>query len=309
MYENDEFDHQSLDELAQDIVSDAMSATFIDSAERSDDPKLSESAHDTIRGFLVERIVDAARSHAEEHELANEDFREIAWDGVEIVDALRHCVRTARDTWDPNFWEHKRKLLDDVRKNHSPDIDYIGTEEVASQYLDLPYRCTEIERLIIDMLIAAETQHYFEEMVMPRSSDLKWLPARSPLHKWHVFPVYLITLIVSGTILLGAAWLLFQTGIGFAEWIGIALMVLYVVLFALSTFSLPFEWVKQSKSRNKVYSIMKKMLSTYSEMNTYGPISAKRLREVIDQGANIGIAWPTSLYAIIDDNLARSGRL
>jgi hypothetical protein len=51
------------------------------------------------------------------------------------------------------------------------------------------------------------------------------------------------------------------------------------------------------------------MLYCYGELNSNGPISARRLLERLKSASEKGVVWPAPLYALIDDVMARTGRL
>ncbi len=187
-------------------------------------------------------------------------------------------------------------------------------ESSASAYLALPYRAPLLERTLIDVLIALEMYSYGEEMLSPRPTYLRWLPARSPLHQSHALVSYLSTVFWNGLILLGLAYLAMNLfaplfGTTAANWISGFSIGLFLLSFILGTLFLPFNWRQQSKGRRKVRELMMAMVRAYAELGSEGSLSTKRVREVVSKAADIGVVWPGPLYAILDDNLAKTGRL
>ena len=51
------------------------------------------------------------------------------------------------------------------------------------------------------------------------------------------------------------------------------------------------------------------MDQTYSELPPGVAVSTRRLREAASMAADAGVVWPAPLYAMLDDNIARTGRL
>jgi hypothetical protein len=85
---------------------------------------------------------------------------------VELVQELRDAVLGLdKENYQKpekmlNFWSSHRQPFVEVKESGPPDIDRRALEHAADQYLRLPYRCAEFERLIIDMLAAAEMYAY-----------------------------------------------------------------------------------------------------------------------------------------------------
>jgi hypothetical protein len=64
----------------------------------------------------------------------------------------------------------------------------------------------------------------------------------------------------------------------------------------------------QSRARRKVISLMELMIGVYSELQPNGATSALRVRQRVEQAAAEGVVWPSTLFALLDDIIARSGR-
>jgi len=92
-------------------------------------------------------------------------------------------------------------------------------------------------------------------------------------------------------------------------WIAGTFVVLFFLDLLVSTVFLPFAWRNQRRSKRKVRDLMIAMPHTYGELNGDGQASTRRLREVAVKAADQGVVWPKPLFLILDDNIARAGRI
>jgi hypothetical protein len=97
-------------------------------------------------------------------------------------------------------------------------------------------------------------------------------------------------------------------GDGWSIGIGLSLIGILVLLSAISAMALPFAWRNQVKARTKVAELMADMLSTYKELRSDGLVSAHRIHELATQSSAKGVAWPSSLYTLLEDIQKRDGR-
>lgn len=117
-----------------------------------------------------------------------------------------------------------------------------------------------------------------------------------------------------GVILLGLAFLVGTYGphiIGdtASMWIAGILAGLFVLDLVIATITLPFAWRHQRKGKKQVRDLMVAMAHTYGELSGSGDVSTRRLREVAGKAADAGVVWPKPLFLILDDNIARLGRI
>ena len=77
----------------------------------------------------------------------------------------------------------------------------------------------------------------------------------------------------------------------------------------MSTIFLPWSWRHQYKVRREVIEKLRMMDQTYSERPPGVAVSTRRLREAASMAADAGVVWSAPLYAMLDDNIARTGRL
>jgi hypothetical protein len=160
--------------------------------------------------------------------------------------------------------------------------------------------------MLIDVLVAMELYAFLFQILMSVPWFLRWLPINSQIQQKHVVRRYIGGQVFSAVVCLGGAWLASN-----AAWYTAAnaLVSMFFTCFALYTVILPFAWRQQAKSRSNIPKIIEAMIRTYSELDSDGVVSARRVREVATKAADIGVAWPGPLFAILDDIIARTGRL
>jgi hypothetical protein len=58
-----------------------------------------------------------------------------------------------------------------------------------------------------------------------------------------------------------------------------------------------------------VRKLIEAMLTTYTGLDGDGTVSSRRIREVAAKAGDAGVVWPAPLFALLDDNIGRSGGL
>lgn len=81
----------------------------------------------------------------------------------------------------------------------------------------------------------------------------------------------------------------------------------YPKLMATSRFAKMLIGLSHPSTRERQLAMS--MLETYYELDAQGPISAIRVRELAVKSANLGVAWPPALFALLDDIVGRTGRM
>jgi hypothetical protein len=280
-----------------------------------DKDKQSEEDLKIQRGWSVMRtllndVTTAAKNHALQTGVDVEDFDHLAGAGCSIVLDFQHAL--LKDPWDPdlkrrlNFWRHENDPLALVRAGKKPLFDRSSIESAASEYLKLPYQSERLERTLVDVLVAMELYAFLDEMLGHLPWFLRWMPTKSPLRQKHAVRQYIGALISSVVLYGGGAWLASNYAWNTTATVLVSLVLISLVL---STIHLPFAWRHQSKSRKFVRECIMAMSQTYSELGSDGVISARRIRESATKAADAGVVWPGPLFAILDDNIARTGRL
>ena len=180
-------------------------------------------------------------------------------------------------------------------------------EQLAADYLDLPFRIPSFERILVDVLVALEVFAFGKEMYTRVPAYLRWLPVMSPLQQKHVLRSYVGGRVLDCLVLLWPAYLADKylphwIGTTPAAWVAGVLFALFCLSFGLSTLWLPFGWWNQRKARGNVREMMKGMIDAYAELGSGGPVSTRRVLEVVTKAADKGVVWPGPLFAVLDDN-------
>jgi hypothetical protein len=277
----------------------------------------------SLRKSLVQDVAQAALQHCVATEQDTYAYSNLAGDGIGIVNSLEYALtenkkfdfsENAKREFNWNFWRHDDRPHFLIRQKKFQYMDRYGVEEAATTYLALPYRAPYLERILVDLLIALEMYGYCKEMLEKLPIGWRWVPSRSPLTQKHVIRQYIGGWFWSGLILLGPAYLAGNFGPGlFGETASMWIAGIFVVLFLLdrgfSTFMLPFAWRNQWKARKLTRELMIAMAHTYGELSGDGQVSTRRLREVAAKAADQGVVWPKPLFLMLDDNIARLGRI
>jgi hypothetical protein len=289
--------------------------------ESADDALCAKRHAYSLRRALVEDVTMAAARHAENVGANAAQFDWTARQGFDVIDELSMALVVGSlgadfdhpSNW--NFWEHKRKPAPLIMLGEIPHMNRELIEQAASNYLKLPYRAPALERILVDVLIALEMFAYGEQMVRPVPRIVRaFFRPSSPLQERHVFLAHLIHMFWAAILLLGLALLAGSylrpfTGDTAADWTASICVGLFVILFVFDTLTLPLRWRYQSRGRGEVRKLILAMTHTYSELDSSGAVSSRRVREVAAKAAEMGVVWPGALFAVLDDNAARTGVL
>lgn len=245
-------------------------------------------------------------------------FETLLWHGFSVVQNLPWAVQHYQQPEDEKkklkLWSHRIQPLYDVQSKKTPYLSRSDIESAVGGYLALPYRAEHIDRLFADVLVALELYQFCDEMINEEVIPVLG-PPRSPLKEAHPFVDYLKNMF---------NYFLFWTGVGGIvfvlhqfrllsdgwAWSGyITCVMLYLLGLALTTAFLPLAWHWHTKKVKRVKFIIAEMLGCYSELASDGPVSARHLLERLRGAADKGVVWPAPLYALLDDVMARTGRL
>jgi hypothetical protein len=250
------------------------------------------------------RALNAISRAALEHARASDaplsggknSFEELLEGGFDAVpDRLRRGLQPHDQPDDEKrelkLWSHRHAPVYDTKRNKTPSFQRSEIESAVGDYLALPYRDTQIDRLIADILIAMELYGFSDET---SHSDYDTLMFILSGQKWKVQLTELLLLV-------GLVFLLQRLNLISDRWAGLG----YIMAVVLSQIGFLARWRKRAAAN----ALIKEMLYCYAELNSDGPISARRLRERLEAAAEKGVVWPAPLYALIDDVLTRTGRL
>jgi hypothetical protein len=245
----------------------------------------------------------------------SEDLFTPLYNGGRFIDDLRYALNAERPdlhVYDLNaLWHHRAQALYDLRKKQTPYMSRPDVESAVARYLDLPFRWQQMDRTLVDVLVALQLFAFGNEML--NAPSIPGLPSPSPV-KRHPF----LELIVSNAftaLFLAVIWLALR---GFsaihlfpADWVGGATAILgglFALGLAYSILMLPVRWWWVFKQRGRIAKLLEAMANVYAELNSSGPISARHITQRAQSAADQGVVWPAPLFALLDDIGARGGR-
>ncbi len=291
--------------------------------ESPDEATLKMQRNLSLRKALVQDVAQAALQYCATTGDDHFHYSDLAGDGIGIINSLEYALTESKNfdfsekakrelNW--NFWKHDDQPHLRITQQKFPYMDRYSIEDAATSYLALPYRAPRLERTLVDLLIALELYAYCKEMLEKPPMGFRWLNTRAPLTQKHVLRSYIGGWFTSGLILLGPTYLAVNFGprlIGetASMWIAGTFSVLFLLDRRFSTVMLPFAWHAQYKARKQTRDIMMAMAHTYGELSGDGDVSTRRLREVAVKAADQGAVWPKPLFLLLDDNVARAGRI
>jgi hypothetical protein len=311
-------DRQAFEEARRNMIERALYV-----GRNPDEAALKLKRNYSLRKSLVQDLTQSALEHARLNGLDVHAYQDLASQGLGIVNGLEYSLtenkrfdfsENAKPVLNWNFWKHDDHPHFRIQRKNFPYMDRYGIEQAATEYLELPYRAPYLERIIVDLLIGLELYAFSKEMLEKPPLGARWLNARAPLTQKHVLRRYIGGQFWGAVVFLGLAYLVGTYGPGLigetaSAWIAGAFVVLFILDFGFSTVMLPFNWRNQQKARRKVRDLMIAMAHTYGELSGDGQVSTRRLREVAAKAADQGVVWPKPLFLMLDDNIARSGRI
>lgn len=300
-------DQRSLNEMVRNAIDDQFRLP------KDADAKLRSASNYNLLRYLLTEITKAAVTYAVQHDLSEDEFEySLLAEAIDIVRDIQYALVTDPHNGDAKnwkFWKHEDFIIQRIKNKDVPRIDRFQLESAATRYLDSPLRTKAIDRVLIDSLVAMEVFAFGDEMLNPEQFFKV-----SPLKTWHVFWTYLFgqagNLFLFGIIVAVVVWLrsqsvLADTTTGWA--IGIV-VVIFLLMFALATLSLPGLWMGQRAERKKIINLLGGMVGLYNELKSDGAISAPHIRQRAQMIAAEGAVWPAPLFAVLDDVVARTGR-
>jgi len=201
------------------------------------------------------------------------------------------------------IWNHINSPLQDSKNPRGQRPYREMVESVTEEYLNLPFRCQAVERLIIDILLATEISAYIQETINAPSIPIISSSTfrKRPILEWF-----------AGLILNAAFWGLAALGLfGLSRihlfpnsWLPFAygaFILLWTLSFVLSTILLPKNWWNNRKAKLEIVRLFELMTSVYAEMKSSGPISAKHIEQRARAASEGGVGWPAPLFVLLDD--------
>jgi hypothetical protein len=138
-------------------------------------------------------------------------------------------------------------------------------------------------------------------------------PPSSPIFQRHPLTVFFVELVVVAVglaIIVGCAvaaeGLIGSNAVVIVSMIG---AVAALGLIGIALVRLPLQWRHQRTQKARVVSLINAMIETYHQLPAEGMISTRRVREVAQKACDNGVGWPGPLFALLDDNIQRDGKL
>ncbi|HEY0414470.1 MAG TPA: hypothetical protein VGD66_15150 [Allosphingosinicella sp.] len=265
-----------------------MAATW--STHKDEQVQRHELVKDRFWGRLVtETARAAAAASADEHE--REDNIRC---GLDVVEAAARAVNPnwwGCDEEHPALgWRHRSSPMLAGKKYGEPYIIRLDVEEAASCYLALPFRVDGLDRLLADMLMAAELFAFADEVQQQLKQKLPtvlaWL--------WGNLMSLVIGLSIAGVLL----WLSPDATV--MQWIAgiVAGLTLLGAAFSLVVF--PFLYPGVRAQRQKFNATVMGMTAAYTTLGG-SPASVPHIRKLVDRAMDAGVVWPAPLMALLDD--------
>lgn len=241
------------------------------------------------RPLVIETAEAASRTTAEEFERDSNIRR-----GLDVVDAAAQAVN--ENMWDrdqgkkPKGWFHRSSPRLAGKKQDEPYIMRLEVEGAAGAYLRLPYRVDALDRLLSDMLMAAEMFAFADEM----QPQLKQKMPTVLAWVWGNLKSLVVGLGIAGLLL----W--FAPNSTTMHWVAgiIAGLTLLGALFSLVVF--PFVYPSVRAQRQKFAGTVRAMTDAYSTLGGT-PASVPHIRKMVERATDAGVVWPAPLMALLDD--------
>ena len=310
MFDDDEFEEDPLEKQRQLWVGNYLTHRL-----GEDDAKGRRDAEYSAYGRALKAVSYAAMAYVREH--PEQGLARPIEKGFSVVSLIRYSTdgRTKDDDLDPNrLWTHQDAGLDMVVAKRTPEFARTDIEEVVGEYLALPYRVELLDRTLTDLLIALEAFQFADQMINEIAFPMLG-PPKSPLKRPH--PLWAFV----KNSFLNAAFVAFLIACvaglnhihivndGWMYGLSLTFVGLWVLIEVLGVIALPAQWIAHTKANNRIRTLIGEAFALYRELQTTGPVSARHLLERLKDTTDKGMLWPSPLYVLLDDVMARTGRL
>ena len=213
-------------------------------------------------------------------------------------------------TW--KMWQHQKVDFYKIRKDEVTYFDRESLVEGVVNYLALPIRNQNIERMLVDALMAAEIVAYADQM-LNFSSKNKHLSV-SPFAQSHPLWSYIKDQAVAFVITAGIPWLMLFTAIELFDlkgnwpfFLGYGFFGLWVLLSLIGLSSLPGFWSVVTLQKRNASELLQTLDNVYNEIGAGRILSARHIRERLYSTADQGVVWPAEVFPLLDDIIDRGG--
>jgi hypothetical protein len=262
------------------------------------DKKRTASGHHQYR-HLLEELVDAALKQGV-------SLGGAVWQASYIVRTLKDAVVSPfghnghNVEKQINIWNHIDDTAKRVRTADFPDLRREDIEAAAAAYLKTPVRSQKVDRLLVDLLVAVEYFAYAEH--------IRYSPT---VRVRHPLSVYARARIRSAIFFAAVAGVVYAvTSVETAFLVALACLALFGIDTILATIGLLIALVARAQGKGTATSndLLLLMDFLYQDLKSDGLISAFHIREKARKADERGVRWPATLFALLDDIAARTGR-
>jgi hypothetical protein len=261
---------------------------------------------------ILDNLVDQATKHARDSALTEDELKsDVLAPTGEFVREFA-CSFFLREELQSrhSFWTHRSSPMQGIVSKKTPKMDRDSLQESVGMYLALPVRHQQVDRCLIDALVALELFAFGDEML--NEPRFPGIPTRSPLRR-SSHPLWAFIKGQFGNVVGACLLFLFALVPYKLGWIGeVGLAVVALILFGLVCLAffiglvgLPSFWRQQHKATTRVTELLRTMVTVYAELNSNGLISVRHFRERVARAADEGVIWPSTLFVLLDDVEAR----
>lgn len=283
-----------------------------------------QSQYMRIHETLIEEGIKSANRQG--YEPNSDHAWEIVEEAMEVANALASplldwkigwfddeavTVEKIRDQLQLTSLIRERDLLENA-KNGKPIYMILDQFNYAiEKYLSCQFKNPQIDRFIVTALVQNEVQQYLEEQTrtvpffQPKSRIDTIAAQRITIGKWLRGRIIDLLYAISAIAIAAAVHVFLEVSQDVVIWTAVVCAVLYSIIFVVTLIALP-QGIRSSNQATERYTdLIKEMVQVYGEVPPTGAISVQRLREQAEQAAAAGAAWPSSLWAVLDDARAR----
>jgi hypothetical protein len=199
-----------------------------------------------------------------------------------------------------NFWNHIDDTAKRVRTADFPDLRREDIEAAAAVYLKAPVRSQQVDRLLVDLLVAVEYFAYAEQV--------RYSPFMRVRHPLSVYARVRIRLAIFFGAIVGVVYAI--ASLEAALWVAVVCLALFGIDTLLATTRLLIALAARAQGKGIATSedLLLLMDSLYQDLKCDGPISALHVREKATKIDQRGSGWPATLFALLDDIVCRTGQ-
>ena len=210
------------------------------------------------------------------------------------------------------LWQYPETDLQNIKNGNIPYIDVLDLNEAVISYLALPVKSKKIDRMLVDALVTSEISSFAREMLYTPKFGLTSSPLMKSNPLWQflkdqAFSFSIIAFIP--IVILFMAVELFEFSEDWALIIGLGFVGLWTLILLLGIFALPKSWALETRQKNKTKELLVEMELVRREIPVDAIVSARHLQERLEKTSEKGAIWPSAVFPLLDDIIARGGVL